>query len=110
MFVRSFWISEAVDAEVITDKSMTIPDQSLSVRDIIMRYRRGDMQLSPIETGDDDNIDGDDYEFEDMVDAQEYYERGMSVVDELRAVNSQVPDPGDVATPPDYSSSTPPGD
>lgn len=65
MKTRSFY-SPVDDKEKIFGESETIPDQSLSVRDIITRYRRGSMELPPIETGDDDDIDAPDFDFDDI--------------------------------------------
>lgn len=58
------------DVEYVDPVSETIPDQSLSVREILTRYKRGDLSLSSPDTGDDDDIDSDE-DFDDLVDATE---------------------------------------
>lgn len=58
------------DVEYVDPVSETIPDQSLSVREILTRYKRGDISLPSVETGDDDDIDLDD-DFDDLVDASD---------------------------------------
>lgn len=57
--------SENLDLKTV----ITVPDQSLSVRDILMRFTRGQMELPDIDTGPDDDIDSDVNDFEDYVDA-----------------------------------------
>lgn len=54
-------------ADVTTN--FTIPDQSLSVRDILQRFTRGQITIPPIEEGDDDDIDSITNDFDDIVDA-----------------------------------------
>lgn len=83
--IRMFYSKEHNDKETITAPSQTVPDQALTVREILMRFTRGQMELPPVETGDDDDID--DYssnEFEDLVDAQEAYVRGQEQMDAIR--------------------------
>lgn len=86
MIVYSFWASKPDDFEFSSGDSMTIPDQSLTVRDILLRYVRGQMTLpSDPDTSDDDDID--DYSrdsFDDFVDALDDFETGSLIVDNLR--------------------------
>lgn len=49
---------------------VTVPDLSLSVRDILNQYHAGSLELSPIEYGDDEDIDEVLNDFDDFVDAQ----------------------------------------
>lgn len=60
-------IKDSEHLDVTTD--ITIPDQSLSVRDILQRFTRGQIIIPPLETGDDDDIDSDTLDFFDPVDA-----------------------------------------
>lgn len=92
MKVRT-WYDFPHDVEEIVGESMTIPDQSLSVRDILMRYTRGQLDLSEIETGDDDDYDTESDEFEDLVDAQESFVRGLDLQRDI--VSSRKNSPGE---------------
>lgn len=67
-FFQSIHDSENLD----TKTKITVPDQSLSVRDILMRYARGQLVLPDIETGEDDDIDSIlTTDFDDIVDAHD---------------------------------------
>ena len=66
------------DVEYVDPVSETIPDQSLSVREILTRYKRGDLSLSSPEIGDDDDIDSDE-DFDDLVDASEALSDALSL-------------------------------
>lgn len=79
---------------------MAIPDQALSVREIIDRYRLGRIDGLPVETGDDDDIDSDGDEFDDMVDAQDAYLHGVSLSDSIQRETPPVETPP-VDTPTD---------
>lgn len=68
--------------ELLDPYSDTIPDQALTVRDIITRFSRGQMDLPPVETGDSDDIDNSD-RFDDLVDASEAFERGVSTYTDI---------------------------
>lgn len=49
---------------------ITIPEQSLTVREILQRFSRGTMLPPDIDVGDDDDIDDDiENSYEDIVDA-----------------------------------------
>lgn len=80
--VRKFWTFRPNDIEPVLHESETIPDQSLSVRDILLRFTRGQMVMPPIETGDDSDIDEIDYD--DMISAQEQVNYGREVIAEMR--------------------------
>lgn len=70
MKIKSFYDDFTVDFEPPCETpSMTVPDQSLSVRDILLSYSRGQTSLPPIETGDDESLDDDVYNYDDLVDA-----------------------------------------
>ncbi len=47
-------ISDFEDNDPVSD---TIPDQSLSVRDIIHRYTRGQIEIPPVDQGEDQDIE-----------------------------------------------------
>ncbi|UPW41379.1 hypothetical protein [Dipodfec virus UA06Rod_20] len=68
--------------EVGDPTSETIPDQALTVRDIITRFTRGQIEIPPFETGDPDDID-DAVDYGDIVDAAEDFERGASLYSSL---------------------------
>lgn len=53
---------------------ITIPDQSLSVRDILHRFTRGQIELPPIDVGEDDSIDASLADFDDLTDAMDSIE------------------------------------
>lgn len=85
----SFWDDVHVDSEWNDGKSEVIPDMSLSVRDILTRFTRGQMELPPIETGDDETFDSPDVEFEDMVDAVSAVRDGRSIYDSFVAAKQR---------------------
>lgn len=65
-------IGEVLGIEYLPSDSITVPDMSLSVKDILMRFRRGTVDIESLERHyldgtddiDDDSLDG----IEDMVD------------------------------------------
>lgn len=61
-------ISDFEDNDPVSD---TIPDQSLSVRDIIRRYTRGQIEVPPIDQGEDQDIEDSDMDFDSFDDAFE---------------------------------------
>lgn len=67
MIVRTFYNPPLSDYDFNSDEVVTIPDQSLSVREIIRRFTRDNIPLGDFERGDDEDIDGDD--FLDEIDA-----------------------------------------
>lgn len=90
MKVKSFYDgSSSDDFEVLRGSSETIPDQSLSVRDILMRFTRGQMDLPPIEQGDDEDIDYQGDDFDDLVDAQDSYLNGVDLSSRLQNVQNR---------------------
>lgn len=42
------------------ETTITIPDQSLSVKEILMRFRRGQIDIPEIDYGPDEDIDSDE--------------------------------------------------
>lgn len=62
--------SENLDIET----TITVPDQSLSVRDILQRFTRGQIVLPQLDTGVDDDIDDDVLQFDDVVEAMDSIE------------------------------------
>lgn len=71
MRIRSFFDPHKDKEKVDTETTITVPDQSLSVRDILTRFSRGQMVIPPIETGEDDDINADLAQYDDYVDAME---------------------------------------
>lgn len=67
MKIRSALHSQPSEHEVVDSVSLTVPDQSLSVRDIITRFTRGQITIPPVETGEPETFD-DAHDFGDMVD------------------------------------------
>lgn len=79
--------SEHLDVET----TITIPDQSLTVREILTRFSRGQMSIPPIEEGDDDDIDSI-VGFDDIVDAHDTITGVNNNLNELR-IKSATPQP-----------------
>lgn len=69
MLIHSFFDPQKDHEKVDTDTVITVPDQSLSVRDILTRFSRGQMEIPPIDYGDDDDINAEVSDFVDIVDA-----------------------------------------
>lgn len=73
----------APDYELVVGKSETIPDQALTVRDIITRFTRGQISIPPIEQGDADDIESS-VSYGDLVDAQSDFEQGVRAFQSLK--------------------------
>lgn len=87
MKILSFYSDKVSDFDnnSVTLPSETIPDQSLSVQDILLRYARGDISLASRLDGDDDDIDAPSG-YDDMVDAVDDYESSMrNVMSDVRS-------------------------
>lgn len=87
MKILSFYSDKVSDYDnnSVSLPSETIPDQSLSVQDILMRYARGDISLSSRLDGDDDDIDLPSG-YDDIVDASEDFESSMrNVMSDVRS-------------------------
>lgn len=104
MYVRTFYNHVPMPPEHIEGQSQTIPDQSLSVREIIDRYRLGRIDTLPVETGDDDDIDSYGDDFEDLVDANDAFSDGLEIKCSLQKEAPSASSP--VGSP----SETPPAD
>lgn len=76
---------KASDSELMFGDSRTVPDQALTVRDIITRFRCGTMEIPPYETGDSDDIDAPLSQYDDIVDAFEDFERGVSAYGDIKS-------------------------
>lgn len=83
--MRTFFKHPPVDAETLSDEVFTIPDDALTVRDILSRYTRSHLD-SMIESGEDDDIDSPDIAYDDFVDAQIDASRISEIESSLRAV------------------------
>lgn len=59
--------SESLDVTTV----ITVPDEAVSVKDILHRYQRGMIELPPMITGEDEDIDSTLSDFEDFVDAHD---------------------------------------
>lgn len=78
----------ANDGELLDmDTVHTIPDLSLSVRDILERFTRGQMELPSMDEGEDEDIDAPDFNFDDPVDALDALQNGLNV--QNRVLNHQ---------------------
>lgn len=92
MKVRKFLDAHTIDHEHLSKEVVTIPDQSLSVRDILNNFTRGSLSIPPVDTSADDDILLDD-SFDDLVDAFDCMESGSSLVDELSNAPESHPEP-----------------
>lgn len=92
MKVRKFLDAHTIDHEHLSKEVVTIPDQSLSVRDILNNFTRGSLSIPPVDTSADDDILLDD-SFDDLVDAFDCMESGSSLVDELSKAPDETPEP-----------------
>lgn len=92
MKVRKFLDAHTIDHEHLSKEVVTIPDQSLSVRDILSNFTRGSLSIPPVDTSEDDDILLDD-SFDDLVDAFDCMESGSSLVDELSNAPDETPEP-----------------
>lgn len=92
MKVRKFLDAHTIDHEHLSKEVVTIPDQSLSVRDILNNFTRGSLSIPPVDTSADDDILLDD-SFDDLVDAFDCMESGSSLVDELSNAPEKTPEP-----------------
>ncbi|UPW41590.1 hypothetical protein [Peromfec virus RodF8_47] len=103
----NFGVTPEPDVEVLTSIDDTIPDQSLSVREILQRYAVSGQPLPPVDSGEDDDIDAPDETFGDLVDAQNAVSDGYDVYHRTQASfrSSESSAPSDA--PP---SDTPPSD
>lgn len=70
MKIGSFYKNGNIHFESNDSIDMTIPDQSLSVREILENFTSGKIELPQIEVGDDEDIDALD-SFDDMIEAQD---------------------------------------
>lgn len=98
MKVRKFLDAHTIDHEHLSKEVVTIPDQSLSVRDILNNFTRGSLSIPPVDTSEDDDILLDD-SFDDLVDAFDCMDSGSSLVDELRNAPEETPEPESSPTP-----------
>ena len=75
--------------EKSTKPSMTIPDQTMSIREILDRYARG----LPIEAGKVPIYDGEDYtpdpRYMDLADRQEYMEYAKDQIKSYQETNTE---------------------
>lgn len=92
MKIRKFLDVHTIDHECLSKQVVTIPDQSLSVRDILNNFTRGSLSIPPVDTSSDDDILSDD-SFDDLVDAFDSMESGSALLDDLRKVPEQTPEP-----------------
>lgn len=85
----SFWDEVPASSEEVRGSSMTIPDQSLSVRDILNRYQLGSVSLdfpSAEEIDDSDFIDTMPNDM-DLVEASDLVRNGNDIIGQYSAVS-----------------------
>lgn len=98
-------ISDFEDNDPVSD---TIPDQSLSVRDIIHRYTRGQIDIPPIDQGEDQDIEDSDMDFDSFDDAFESAYVDPGLFDNLPTdAASETPTGASVESPGDAPVETP---
>lgn len=87
-------ISDFEDNDPVSD---TVPDQSLSVRDIIYRYTRGQIDIPPIDQGEDQDIEDSEMDFDSFDDAFESAHVDPSLFENL-PVETPVETPAETPT------------
>lgn len=89
------------DHDVVSSETETIPDQSLSVREILTRYTRDGMSLPQTPWPDESDIDAAGHDdFDDITDAAASLARGNALVDEARrAKDTERPSDPDEPSP-----------
>lgn len=83
MKIRSALHAQPNEFEALDEKSMTVPDQSLTVRDIITRFTRGQIAIPPVETGESETFD-DAHSFDDMVDVADAIRVGNETLSRIQ--------------------------
>lgn len=84
------------DSEINTGEIITLPDQSLSVKEILIRFRRGTLSPEDISRQvyyeDDPDIDADTPTLDDLsdyaIEADKNGSRIQSLVEEINSTNS----------------------
>lgn len=88
--VRSFYNSNPIDSESVSSDSVTVPDQSLSVRDILTRFRKGMLDVPPVISGPDADINDPVDRFDDLVDASQAIKSGINEIKKMSVKDSVV--------------------
>lgn len=89
MKIRRLQYRVPAEPEINDAESQTIPDQALTVRQILTNFTRSGTPLPDFETGEPDDIDSDT-SFGDIVDASEAFERGASVYNDIVSNQNEV--------------------
>lgn len=89
--MRHFLKHKSEQFEKNSTEDMTIPDQSLSVRDILRNYTRDGLSLPSAESGDDDDFETPLNNYEDLVDAKEDIEYYTHTVNVNRKKKTEAP-------------------
>lgn len=84
MIIRSFFSPQVDHEKVDTKTVITVPEQSLTVRDILTRFSRGQMDIPPIDYGDDDDINAQLSDYDDLVDAHDDIANAQYNIDRLK--------------------------
>lgn len=89
MKIHSFFDFDKDKEKLDIKTVVTVPDQSLTVREILTRFTSSGISLPPIETGEDEDINLDT-DFEDEFEAQNYINRfSDEVTDYLQKSNEK---------------------
>lgn len=88
MKFRSMWdpFDPNFSKEIIDDDIVTVPDQSLSVQQILQRFTRGTLNDEDIPSNglvydDSPDIDNVPEDYEDLVDVMESVKRGNDIIE-----------------------------
>ncbi len=97
MKTYSFWETRSPEhtfSEVLDPTSMSVPDMSLSVKDILQRYRRGTIDLqSLLRSGGDLDRDLDDDSFDGIDDIVDLHLHSRSNYDKVDSILRDVSSP-----------------
>lgn len=87
MKIATFYNPPEPDFECNSNEDLTVPDQSLTVREILNNFTRGTMSVPPVETGTDEDINSPFADYDDLVDASNDFN---VAVDNLRTVEKAI--------------------
>lgn len=90
----NYFKAKGEEGEKNFQPSMTIPDQTMSIREIMQRYARGlplDMEKTPVYHGEDDEFP--DMQRLDLAERQEVIEHYKNEFNEIKEKYSKKPEP-----------------
>lgn len=110
--IRTQYTPNQMTFEPSSSETLTVPDQSLTVKDILRRFTAGSLDPSQIhrpgQYDDSPDIDNPVTPFEDLTDAQFAMERGHEVLRDFKAPERHQ-EPSEAAAAPSASAATPEG-